>query len=60
MSFSSLGAWAARYVYTPESYPTRVRATGIALAVFGFAFIAGALAIGLLGEETPGRALADS
>lgn len=33
---------------------------GLAVALCGSAFIAGALAIGLLGKETRGRALADS
>ncbi len=28
LNFFDLGAWAALYVYTPEQYPTQVRATG--------------------------------
>ena len=85
MSFFALGAWAALYAYTPESYPTSLRATGMgwasamtriaaalvtllgasiiagsltaALIVFGVAFLLGAAVVGLLGEETRGRAL---
>ena len=30
MSFFALGAWAALYAFTPESYPTRLRTTGLA------------------------------
>ena len=29
LSFSLLGAWGALYAYTPEVYPTEVRATGM-------------------------------
>jgi MFS transporter, putative metabolite:H+ symporter len=29
MSFAFLGAWGALYAFTPEIYPTRLRATGI-------------------------------
>ena len=32
LSFSLLGAWGALYAYTPESYPTEVRATGMGFA----------------------------
>ncbi len=32
MSFFALGAWAALYAYTPELYPTRLRATGMGWA----------------------------
>jgi putative MFS transporter len=32
MSFFALGAWAALYAYTPESYPTTLRATGMGWA----------------------------
>jgi putative MFS transporter len=32
MSFFALGAWAALYAYTPESYPTRLRTTGMGWA----------------------------
>jgi len=36
MSFFNLGAWGGVYTYTPELYPTRVRATGAgAAAAFG-------------------------
>jgi putative MFS transporter len=43
MSFFALGAWGALYAYTPELYPTEVRATGIGWAS-GMSRIAGALA----------------
>jgi putative MFS transporter len=87
MSFFALGAWAALYAYTPESYPTAIRTTGMgwasamariaaalvtllgatviagsmafALVFCGVAFLVGALAVGVLGTETRGRALAD-
>ena len=32
LSFFNLGAWGAMYAYTPELYPTEVRATGVGLA----------------------------
>jgi MFS transporter, putative metabolite:H+ symporter len=32
MSFAFLGAWGALYAFTPEIYPTRLRATGMGLA----------------------------
>ncbi len=32
LSFSLLGAWGALYAYTPEAYPTEVRATGMGWA----------------------------
>ncbi len=32
MSFFALGAWAALYAYTPENYPTALRATGMGWA----------------------------
>ena len=88
MSFFSLGAWAALYAYTPEAYPTNLRATGMGLAsamarisativsllgatliagsltaalvVFGIAFLVGAVAVGVLGEETRDRPLDDT
>ena len=28
MSFFNLGAWGVIYAYTPENYPTKIRATG--------------------------------
>ncbi|HET7326677.1 MAG TPA: MFS transporter [Nocardioidaceae bacterium] len=43
MSFFSLGAWAALYAYTPEVYPTQVRATGMG-AASGFARVGGVIA----------------
>ncbi|MFA6316564.1 MAG: MFS transporter [Elusimicrobiota bacterium] len=86
ISFFNLGAWGVVYTYTPEIYPTEVRATGCGWAV-GFGRVGGILApfivgaimgtkrpdlvfghmaalvlvgvltVGLLGEETKGRAL---
>ncbi len=32
MSFAFLGAWGALYAFTPELYPTRLRATGMGTA----------------------------
>lgn len=43
MSFFSLGAWGALYAYTPELYPTDMRATGVGWAS-GMTRIAGAIA----------------
>lgn len=43
MSFFSLGAWGALYAYTPEVYPTEIRATGMG-AASSMTRIAGALA----------------
>jgi len=43
MSFFSLGAWGALYAYTPESYPTEIRSTGMGWAS-GMTRIAGAIA----------------
>jgi putative MFS transporter len=43
MSFFALGAWGALYAYTPEVYPTQLRATGMGTAS-GMTRIAGALA----------------
>jgi putative MFS transporter len=43
MSFFTLGAWGVLYAYTPELYPTEVRATGMGWAS-GMTRIAGALA----------------
>lgn len=43
MSFFTLGAWGALYAYTPESYPTEVRSTGLGWAS-GMSRIAGAIA----------------
>jgi putative MFS transporter len=59
MSFSALGAWAALYAYTPESYPTLLRTTGMgwasamariaatAVTLAGAAIIAGSLTAAL-------------
>jgi putative MFS transporter len=43
MSFFTLGAWGALYAYTPEVYPTNLRATGMGTAS-GWTRIAGAIA----------------
>ncbi len=43
MSFFTLGAWGVLYAYTPELYPTEMRATGMG-AASGMTRIAGALA----------------
>ena len=60
VSFFSLGGWAALYAYTPESYPTRLRATGMGWAsamtriaavlvtLFGASVIAGSLTLALV------------
>ena len=32
MSFALLGSWGALYAYTPELYPTELRATGMGVA----------------------------
>lgn len=32
LSFFNLGAWGALYAYTPEQYPTQIRATGAGMA----------------------------
>lgn len=49
LSFFALGSWGALYAYTPEVYPTRLRATGMG-AASGMTRIAGAIApsIGIL------------
>jgi putative MFS transporter len=49
MSFFSLGGWAALYAYTPESYPTVLRTTGMGWAS-AMARIAAAL-VTLLGAK---------
>ncbi len=43
LSFFNLGAWGVVYTYTPENYPTAVRATGSGWAV-GFGRVGGMLA----------------
>jgi len=60
MSFFSLGAWAALYAYTPESYTTGLRATGMGWAsamarvaavlvtLLGASVIAGSLTLALV------------
>jgi putative MFS transporter len=50
LSFFNLGAWGALYAYTPEQYPTAIRATGAGMAAsFGrIGGILGPLVIGYL------------
>lgn len=48
MSFFALGAWGALYAYTPEVYPTQLRATGMG-AASSMTRVAGALAPSLGG-----------
>ena len=56
MSFFTLGAWGALYAYTPEVYPTTLRATGMG-AASGWTRIAGAIAP-ILGAALMGVSLA--
>jgi putative MFS transporter len=50
LSFFNLGAWGALYAYTPEQYPTTIRATGAGIAAsFGrIGGILGPLLVGYL------------
>lgn len=50
LSFFNLGAWGAMYAYTPEQYPTNIRATGsgIAASVGRIGGILGPLMVGFL------------
>ncbi|NDJ52109.1 MAG: MFS transporter [Chloroflexi bacterium] len=43
MTFFTLGAWGVLYAYTPELYPTEIRATGMG-AASGMTRVAGAIA----------------
>ncbi len=52
MSFFTLGAWGVLYAYTPELYPTEIRATGMG-AASGMTRIAGAIAPTLGGLLLP-------
>lgn len=52
MSFFNLGAWGAVYAYTPELYPTEVRATGAGAAA-AFGRIGGVLAPIIVGMLLP-------
>ncbi len=52
MSFFNLGAWGVLYAYTPELYPTEIRATGMG-AASGISRIAGAIAPTLGGLLLP-------
>lgn len=40
LSFFNLGAWGALYAYTPEQYPTVIRATGAGMALHLDALVA--------------------
>ena len=53
LSFFNLGAWGALYAYSPENYPTPIRAsgTGAAAAVGRLGGVLGPLAIPLLGAQ---------
>ena len=48
MSFFNLGAWGVIYTYTPELYPTSIRALGSGWAA-GFGRIGGMIAPALVG-----------
>lgn len=48
MSFFNLGAWGVIYTYTPEQYPTKIRALGSGWAA-GFGRIGGMIAPMLVG-----------
>jgi putative MFS transporter len=52
MAFFTLGAWGVLYAYTPELYPTEIRATGMGVAS-GMTRIAGAIAPTLGGLLLP-------
>ncbi|WP_445613275.1 MFS transporter [Geobacillus sp. YF-1] len=55
LSFFNLGAWGALYAYTPEQYPTSIRATGAGMAaafgriggIFGPLFVGSLVAKGV-------------
>ncbi len=59
MSFFNLGAWGVIYTYTPELYPTAIRALGSGWAA-GFGRIGGMLAPMLVGVLLAGGAHMDS
>ncbi|CAM3990058.1 MFS transporter [Cohnella lubricantis] len=48
LSFFNLGAWGAMYAYTPELYPTDIRATGVGMAA-SFGRIGGVIGPYLVG-----------
>ena len=48
MSFFNLGAWGVIYTYTPELYPTNIRALGSGWAA-GFGRLGGMIAPALVG-----------
>lgn len=52
MSFFNLGAWGAVYAYTPELYPTSLRATGAGVAA-AFGRLGGILAPTMVGWLLP-------
>ncbi|WP_027092773.1 MFS transporter [Cohnella thermotolerans] len=54
LSFFNLGAWGAMYAYTPELYPTSVRATGVGLAA-SFGRIGGVIGPYLVGLLVAGN-----
>ncbi|KAE9133861.1 putative niacin/nicotinamide transporter [Phytophthora fragariae] len=53
LSFFNLGAWGAMYAYTPELYPTSIRATGVGFAAsFGrIGGVIGPYLVGMLVES---------
>lgn len=60
MSFAMLGAWGALYAFTPELYPTRLRASGMgtAGAVARFGGLLAPSAVGLIVAASFGTAIA--
>lgn len=55
LSFFALGSWGALYAYTPEAYPTAIRATGIG-AASGMTRIAGLVGPSIGALATAGAA----
>ncbi|WP_042161716.1 MFS transporter [Paenibacillus gorillae] len=53
LSFFNLGAWGAMYAYTPELYPTSVRATGVGFAA-SFGRVGGVIGPYLVGVLVAG------
>ncbi|SEQ09745.1 MFS transporter, putative metabolite:H+ symporter [Faunimonas pinastri] len=60
MSFALLGTWGALYAFTPELYPTALRATGmgVAGAVARFGGLLAPSAVGLIVAQSFGTAIA--
>ncbi|GGA50306.1 MFS transporter [Paenibacillus physcomitrellae] len=54
LSFFNLGAWGAMYAYSPEQYPTKLRATGVGMATaFGrIGGVIGPLLVGLMRDQS--------